>query len=95
MFGWTAMRSKMEKLLGEEFRVLAIQTRDRLHLTQKEMSKRLAMSESSYSDIETGRTACGALSEILLLNMQEDPNDFLSEVHAKFQKLYEEELVSV
>lgn len=89
------MRSKMEKMLGEEFRFLAIQTRDRLHLTQKEMSKRLAMSESSYSDIETGRTACGALSEILLLCMQEDPNDFLSEIDAKFQKLYDEELVSL
>lgn len=81
----------MEKLLGTELRFLAIRTRDRLKLTQKEMGVRLMMSESSYSDIETGRTTCGALTEALLLKMQDDPGEFLSEVAYKFAEWYEQE----
>lgn len=49
------------------------------------------MSESSYSDIETGRTTCGALTEALLLNMQDDPGAFLQEVTARFKDGYEQE----
>lgn len=84
------MREEYERILGEELRYLAIETRDRLGLTQKEMGMRLQMCESSYSDIETGRSACGALTEILLLSMQDDPKDFLDRVMAKFLKCYEQ-----
>ena len=86
------MRHELEIILGEKLRYLAIETRDRLNLTQKEMGKRLHMSESSYSDIETGRTTCGALTEALLLSMQDDPKAFLQSVAEKFAKWYEKEM---
>lgn len=89
------MRRKFEKILGEELRYLAIETRDRLRLTQREMGERLQMCESSYSYIETGHTACGALTEALLLSMQDDPKEFLNRVTAKFAKKYEEEIQPV
>jgi len=86
------MRQKFEKILGEELRYLAIKTRERLNLTQKEMGARLHMGESSYSDIETGRTTCGALTEALLLSMQEDPKLFLDYITQKFIRQYEKEM---
>ena len=89
------MRQKLESILGEELRYLAIETRERLGLTQKEMGKRLHMSESSYSDIETGKYACGALTEALLLDMQDDPKTFLDGVTRKFAEWYEKEMQPV
>ncbi len=83
----------MEGILKEELRVLALKTRYRLGLTQGRMAERLAMSETSYSDIETGIYMCGTLTTILLLQEQDDPNEFLRELKAKFEKLYEKELV--
>ena len=67
------MRHELSIILGEELRFLAIETRERLALTQKEMGEKLYMSESSYSDIETGRSHCGMLTAVLLLDMQNDP----------------------
>ena len=89
------MRHEKEELLKEELRILAIRTRDRLHLTQNEMGKKLEMSESSYSDIETGKTMCGTLTAILLLNMQDDPRAFFSHLEIKFAKQYEKEMQPV
>lgn len=89
------MRQEKELLLKEELRVLAITTRDRLGLTQKEMGQRLAMSESCYSDIETGRTMCSTLTAVLLLEMQEDPRGFLLEVNVKFKEQYEKGMQAV
>ena len=71
------MRQKISNTFGEDLRILAIQTRDRLGLTQKEMGEKLYMSESSYSDIETGRSHCSMPTAILLLDMQEEPKIFL------------------
>ena len=85
------MRQEFEKILGEELRYLAIKTRGRLELTQREMGERLQMGESSYSDIETGRTSCGALTELLLLCMQENSNDFLSHITARFSECCKKE----
>ena len=89
------MRTKMEELLKEELRTLAILTRDRLNLTQKEMSKRLVMSESSYSDIETGESMCGTLTAVLLLSEQRNPEAYLRELRVKFQKQYEKDMQPV
>ena len=89
------IREDLETILGEEFRFLAIKTRERLKLTQKEMSDRLQMSDSSYSDIERGINNPSALTAVLLLNMQEDPNFFLNTVNEKFQKWYEREMMTV
>ena len=45
------MRQELEAILGGELRFLAIETREQLCLTQREMGHRLQMSESSYSDM--------------------------------------------
>lgn len=89
------MRIEKEKVLKEELRFLAIKTRDRLQITQKEMGKRLEMSESSYSDIETGESMCGTLTTVLLLGLQPDPHEFINNTASKFQKLYEKEIQTV
>ena len=96
MFGKdTTVREEKEDLLKEELRVLAIRTRNRLNITQKKMAKVLEMSESSYSDIETGKSMCGTLTAILLLDMQEDPSGFLQDLRTKFSKQYEERMQPV
>ena len=89
------MRNEKEGLLKDELRLLAIRTRDRLDLTQREMAERLEMSESSYSDIETGKSNCGTLTTVLLLSIQEDPTHFLSTVNVEFQKWYAKEMMPV
>ena len=64
------MRQEFERILGEELRYLAIETRDRLGLTQKEMGEELQMGETSYSELERGETICAsALTTTLLLRM--------------------------
>ena len=82
------MRRELEKVLGGELRFLAIETRERLSLTQREMGRLLEMSESSYSDIETGKNKCGALTSILILDMQDDPSEFLERLKTKFAERY-------
>ncbi len=84
------VRDDLKHILGQEFRFLAIKTRESLHLTQKEMGERLQMSYSNYSDIETGEIdCCGTLTAILLLHMQENPTIFINNVNNKFQRWYE------
>ena len=86
------MRIEMTERLKEELRVLAIRTRDRLHLTQREMAIRLVMSESSYSDIETGVSMCGTLTTVLLIAEQEDPDACLRHLRDMLSELYEQEM---
>lgn len=87
------MRRELEAILGEELRFLAIKTREEMDLTQREMGERLQMSESSYSDIETGKTKCGMLTSVLLLDMQDDPKVFLRNVETKISDKYETEIL--
>ena len=89
------MRQEPYETFGEDLRILAIQTRDRLGLTQKEMGEKLYMSESSYSDIETGRNRCSMPTVMLLLNMQEDPKNFLHKSERKATKQEEKELLPI
>ncbi len=86
------MRKELYEIFGKELRLLAIETRDELDLTQKEMGMALHMSESSYSDIETGKKCPGMVSTILLLGMQEDANTFLQRAKEKVALWYEKEL---
>ncbi len=84
------MRQELEKILGEEIRYLAIETRERLNLKQREMGELLQMSESSYSDLETGETVCAsALTEALLLKLQKDPSVFLNRVARHFNEAFQ------
>ena len=87
------IRHDLKAILGEELRFLAIKTRERLNLTQKEMGERLQMSYSNYSDIETGQLdCCSTLTAILLLSMQDDPNIFINDVSIKFQRWCDREM---
>ncbi len=85
----------MEELLKSELRVLAIVTREHLELTQKEMADKFKMTESSYSDIETGKYMCGTLTAVLLLTELDDSYEFLQHLSAEFAKLYEREMQPV
>jgi len=89
---YMTMRYEYEKVLKEELRCLAIETRDRLGITQLEMGNRLQMAENSYAAIEAGRAMCGTLTTVLLLEMQDDPSVFLKEVAGSFAKQYHKEL---
>lgn len=92
MFEWyIMMRNEMGDVLKEMLRELAITTRDRLALTQREMGRRLEMSESSYSDIETGESMCGTLTTVLLLGMQSDPGEFIQHAERILRNLYNDE----
>ena len=82
------MRHQLEEILKEELRKLAITTRDELQLTQREMAERLEMSESSYSDIETGRAMCGTLTTTLLLGELENPTAAVKQINEKLNKTH-------
>ena len=89
------MREEMEKILKDELRVLALRTRERLGLKQREMAEKLVMCDTSYSDIETGVYKCGTLTAILLLLEQPDSNEVLQEIREKLNHVYDEEEVGV
>ena len=86
------MRKEKETVLKESLRSLALKTRDHLDLTQRDMAEKLSMSETAYSDIETGAYMCGTLTTVLLLIEQDDPQKFLNEMKEKFEELYEKEM---
>lgn len=84
------MRHGAENILGELYRYLAIETRDRLELSQEEMGELLYMSPSSYSDVETGVTNCvGTLTATRLLSLQEDPTILLQKAEKAISEYLE------
>lgn len=85
------IRNIMEASLKDELRVLAIKTRNRLQLTQREMANKFEMSESSYSDIETGVFMCGTLTTMLLLSEQDDPKSVLNDLKVKLEESIQRE----
>lgn len=89
------MRTEKERLLKEELRHLALTTRAQMHLTQREMAELLEMSETSYSNIETGIYMCGTLTTVLLLSEQSDVSEFLNELKEKFKQQYLKAMQSV
>ena len=89
------MRQEKDKIIKTVFRTLALKTRERLDLTQKEMANRLDMCERSYFDIEAGKTKCGTLTVLLLLMELEDPRGFLLDLKAAFESEYERQMAAV
>ena len=45
------------------------------------------MSERSYADIESGASACGTLTAVLLLIKLPDRNEFLQKISCEFESL--------
>ncbi len=89
------VRQDMEAILRTEAHILAKHTRDELGITQKQMAEILVMSESSYSDIETGRSGCCPLTLVRLLALQDDPADFIRRLNEKLEKIYQQEVLPV
>jgi len=88
------MRQFMEELLKEELRILALNTREQLNLTQSKMAEKLVMCDHSYSYIEIGQNMCGTLTAFLLLSTLEDPNAFITKTKEKLEKLSQEKMKS-
>ena len=88
------MRHIAEKTLKEDLRVLAIRERERMGLTQRQMAERLMMSESSYSDIETGKAMCGTLTSVLLLAALEAPQLYLERLTTLLSESYEKAVLA-
>ena len=86
------MKEEMKSVLRQRLRVLALETRATLWLTQKEMSELLSIGERSYSDIESGTSICGTLTVILLLSLQDDPNLILQSLREEFDLILEKEM---
>lgn len=66
-------RRQMQETLKQNLHVLLLRTRDQMGLKQHEMAEHYAMSNTSYSDLERGKTSCGTLTVLLLLHDQDDP----------------------
>ena len=89
------MRNDMEILLKQEFRVMALRSRERHRLTQSGMAEALCMSTGSYSEIEAGVSGVGLLTGILLLSDQEDPHACLCHIKEELRAIYERETAGV
>ncbi len=89
------VRQEMETLLRTEAHLLAIHTRNKLDITQKQMAEILVMSESSCSDIETGHFGCCPLTLVRLLALQDDPADSIRRLNEKLEKIYQQEVQPV
>jgi transcriptional regulator with XRE-family HTH domain len=81
------MRNEMQAILKAEMRIVAINEREHDDITQEQMAELLFMNPRSYSDIECGVTACGALTTVLLLMRMQDPEEFLQDLRLKFDGL--------
>ena len=51
------------------------------------------MSERSHEEIESGRSACGAVTAMLLLLYVEHRDEVLDELKTSMEKAYDEEVV--
>ena len=87
------MRKNIEAVYKDTFRDIALKTRFDLDFTQAKMSEALLMSERSYEEIESGRSACGAVTAMLLLLYVEHRDEVLDELKTSMEKAYDEEVV--
>ena len=87
------MRKNIEAVYKDTFRDIALKTRFDLGFTQAKMSEALLMSERSYEEIESGRSACGAVTAMLLLLYIEHRNEVLDKLKTSMEKAYDEEVV--
>lgn len=82
------MRAEIETIFKETFRDLTIAIRDDLGFTQARMSEALLMSERSYSDIESGRSSCGAITALMLILHMDNRDELLDKLKARILEMY-------
>ena len=80
------MKKRCSIALRNFFRARIVQTRNTLHLTQRQMADALMMAERSYAALESGESGCGALTMALFLtHFCDDPTAFCAEMKEVFE----------
>lgn len=80
------MRRTYHTILKERFHRRLWYERIRLDWTQAEMAEQLHMDERSYSDLDTGKSCCSAVTLVLfLVYVCEDVALFLEELRNAFE----------
>jgi len=80
------MRKQYQKALKICFHSSLVRTRTALSFTQSQMAERLAMDDRSYSDLDRGRSSCGAITlALFLIYCCGDPLGFLGELKHAFE----------
>lgn len=83
------IREQMKAELGKTLRVIAIQARENMNMTQSQFADALVMSLRSYQKIEGGKCDCGALTAFLLIAHQSNRQMIFEEVCEKLLTIYE------
>lgn len=80
------MRKTYHTILKEQFHFRLIQARVHLEWTQSEMAERLCMDDRSYSDLDTGKSCCSAVTlALFLVFVCEDVVGFIEELRHAFE----------
>ena len=80
------MRKTYHAILKERFHISLFQERKRLEWTQSEMAERLYMDDRSYSDLDTGKSCCSAVTlALFLVYVCDDVSHFLEELRNAFE----------
>lgn len=82
------MRTQFEAILKQFFYEHQTKTRSELRLTQAQMAERLNMDRRSYTDLDTCKNCCSALTLIsYLIYCCDDPMAFLLALYEAFKPL--------
>ena len=80
------MKKRCSVALKNFFREQLLQTRNSLHLTQRQMADDLLMAERSYAALESGESGCSALTFApFLAYFCDDPIAFRAELKEVFE----------
>lgn len=80
------MRKTYHTILKAQFHAQLIRARVRLDLTQAEMAERLYMDDRSYSDLDTGKSCCSAVTlALFLVYICEDIESFVEDLRHAFE----------
>lgn len=80
------MRKQYQKVLKSCFHSSLVRTRKALAFTQSQMAEKLAMDDRSYSDLDRGKSSCGAITlALFLVYCCRDPLGFLGELKNAFE----------
>ena len=84
------MRKTCHAVLKQFFRLALIQARESKCLTQLKMASILAMDERSYSDLESGKSGCSAITfALFLIYICDDVVSFLKKLQYAFETALE------
>lgn len=80
------MRKTYHAILKERFYIQLLRARVRLELTQTGMAEKLCMDDRSYSDLETGKSCCSAVTlALFLVYVCENVGNFVEDLRNAFE----------